>query len=69
MNTTWYLLGLRIPEVHELKGSPKRKSNSMRRRCIFSVLDFRQCSWTVYGSRMAIDSPASDWFLTSEAKQ
>ena len=68
MSTTWYLLGLRIPEVHELKGSPKRKSKSMH-RCIFSVLDFRQCSWTVHGSRMAIDSPTNDWFLTSEAKQ
>ena len=64
-----YLLGICIPEVHELKGIPERESKSMRGRCIFSLLDCGQCSWIVHSSRMAIDSPANDWFLTAEAKQ
>ena len=64
-----YLLGIRIPEVYKLGGIPQRESKSMRRRRVFSLLDSGQCSGIVYGSHMAIDSPANDWFLTSEAKQ
>ena len=61
------LLGIRIPEVQELKGSPQRESKSMRRRRIFSLLDCGQCSGIVHGSRMATDSPVNDWFLTSKS--
>ena len=35
-----YLLGIRIPEVHELKGIPDRESKGMHRRHIFSLFDF-----------------------------
>ena len=64
-----YSLGIRIPEVHELKGIPQSESKSMRRRRILSFLFCGQCSGIVHGSRMAIDSPANDWFLTAIAKQ
>ena len=43
------LLGIRIPEVHELKGIPQRESKSMRRRRIF--IDCAQCNETLHGSR------------------
>ena len=63
------LLVIHILEVYELKGIPQRASESMRRRRIFSLLGCGQCSRILHGSRMAIDSPATDWFLTSKAKQ
>ena len=63
------LLGIRIPEVHDLRAFPQRESTSMRRRRIFSLLDCGQCSGIVQDSYMTIDSPANDWFLTSTAKQ
>ena len=63
------MLGIHIPEVYELKGIPQRVSTSMRRRRTFSLLDCGQCNGIVHGSRMATDSPATDWFLTSKAKQ
>ena len=52
-----------------LMGIPEGESKSMRRSRIFSFLDCGQCSGIVHCSRMAIDSPANDWFLTSAAKQ
>ena len=52
--------GIRIPEVHDLKGIPQRESKSLRRRRIFSFFDCAQCSEIVYGSRMAIPSLVND---------
>ena len=64
-----FLLGIYIHEVHGLKDIPQRESKSMRRRRIFSSLDCGQCRGIVDSLRMAIDSPANDWFSTSKAKQ
>ena len=64
-----WLFGTRTPEDYELKGSPQREAESMRRRRIFSLLDCGQYNAIVHGSHMAIGSPANDWFLTSKAKQ
>ena len=61
------LLGIRIPEVHELTSIPQREFKSMRRRYIFTLLGCGKCSGIVHGSRMAIDS--NGWFLTSKTKQ
>ena len=45
-----YLLGIRIPKVHEPKGIPERESKGMRRRLIFSLLDCMQCGGIVLRS-------------------